>query len=223
MARFAFFDIAGTLVEGNPWRGFMHTERIAKARVYGTYPLTLPAWLARKMKVIPDATFRQIWIRQMAWMLRGMHRDEILKVFDWIAQEYMGQNYQDDVVARLQQHKADGDTVILISGMFTEMSQAFADHLGADLGLGTVLGFDDDGRCTGRIVGDGCAGALKAIALQNYLESQSVDPAEHELFAYADSYSDVPLLSLADHATATYPDTGLAELAAVRGWPVIGG
>lgn len=223
MTRFAFFDVAGTLVAGNPWRGFMHTDLIARSRVYTTYPLTIPPWLAKKAKLIPDATFRQIWIRQMAWMLWGMHRDEVLAVFAWIAGEYVANNYHTDVVARLKQHKANGDTVILISGMFTEMTQAFADHLGADVGLGTVLGFDKAGRCTGRIVGDGCAGHLKVATLERYLADSglSLESESHETFAYADSLSDVPLLSLADHPTATYPDSGLAALVAERGWATI--
>ncbi len=222
MTRLALFDVAGTLVDGNPWRGFMHTERISKMRVYGTYPLTLPPWFAKKLKIIPDATFRQIWIRQMAWMLRGLHRDDVLAIFDWIARDYMADSYHDDVVERLKQHKADGDTVILISGMFSEMTQAFADYLGADVGLGTTLGFDESGICTGRIVGDGCAGPLKVVTLEQYLQEHGLLPHEHETFAYADSFSDVPLLSLADHATATYPDEGLAGVVAERGWATIG-
>lgn len=223
MGGLAFFDVAGTLVVGNPWRGLLHTDKIARARVYGMYPFTLPPWFAKKLKLIPDTTFRQIWIRQMAWLLRGMSRDEVQAVFDWIAQDYMAASYRQDVVARLRQHKADGDTVILISGMFTEMTQAFANYLGADVGLGTVLGFDVRGYCTGRIVGDGCAGPLKVETLERYLREQALDPTRHETYAYADSFSDVPLLALADYATATYPDSGLAAVVAERGWATIGG
>jgi phosphoserine phosphatase len=40
-------------------------------------------------------------------------------------------------------------------------------------------------------------------------------------FAYSDSYSDVPMLSVVGHPAAVNPDSRLARLAGTYGWPVL--
>ncbi len=219
--RFAFFDVAGTLVAGNPWRGMMKYPAMSKTRVYARYPFILPPWWAKNAGLLPDVQFRQIWIRQMAALLKGMTRNETNALFAWIADEFMGDDYRDDVVARLRQHKADGYTVILISGMFEEMTAKFANHVGADAAVGTELGYQAD-VCTGRIVGQGCAGDLKLQFLQKYLNARGLQPEHTVSYAYADSYSDVPLLASVGHAVATYPDEKLALVVRERRWETIG-
>lgn len=214
----ALFDVAGTLVAGNPWRGILKDPHIPRWRLYALYPVMLPPWWAKNLGLLPDTRFRQIWIRQMAWLLSGLSRDEVRTVFDWIVREYMKDNYQQDVVSKLKAHKADGAHVVLISGMFTEFTEAFADYLGADGAVGTKLGFREDGICTGRIIGEGCAGQLKPIFLNEYLAEQGLSLDSTEVFTYADSFSDVPLLELGQTATVTYPDAQLATVAASRGW-----
>lgn len=216
--RVALFDVAGTLVSGNPWRGMLKYPKMSRWRLMVLYPLILPPWWAKKLKLLPDTRFRQIWIRQMAWLLGGMTRDEVREAFDWIVSEHLKDHRQESVIAQLDMHKQQGDRVILISGMFTEFTQAFVDALGADGAVGTVLGFTDENVCTGFIVGEGCAGHLKPIFLQQYLDANNLSLDGAEVFSYTDSFSDVPLLELAHHATVTYPEEQLASFAELRGW-----
>lgn len=220
--RLAFFDIAGTLVSGNPWRGFLKYDGIDKTRLYMAYPRFLPFWWAKNLKIIPDSYFRQVWIREMARLLQGMSRDDVQLMFHWIVASHMRDAFRDDVVLRLKEHKANGDYVILVSGMFTELTQEFATYLGADAAVGTQLGFDESGLCNGKIVGEGCAGQLKADFLTQYVIKQGFSLDSHETFAYADSYSDIPLLSLANNAIVTYPDDGLVAVAQQKDWEIIG-
>jgi phosphoserine phosphatase len=222
MRRVALFDVAGTLVAGNPWRGFLKYDGMNKLRVYGSYPLITPPYWAKNWGLISDTRFRQIWVRQMAGLLRGMSREETNGLFRWIAAEFMRYNYREDVLARLGQHKQNGDYVLLVSGMFTPLTQAFADVVGADAGVGTGLGFDADGVCNGQIVGAVCAGALKPQIARDFLGEQGIVLDGAETFGYADSYSDVPLLAASDHATATYPDEKLKAEIVARGWACIG-
>lgn len=217
----AFFDVAGTVIVGNPWRGFLKYPQIPRVRLYMHYPAIFGLLGAKKIGVLKDTQFRQYWIRQMASLLRGMPRDAVDVMFRWIAAEYMREGYREDVVARLQAHKAQGHYVVLISGMFTELTHQFALFLGADVGIGTQLGFDEAGICTGQIIGDGCAGHNKPDFLRAHLAQQALSLEGAETFAYADSYSDVPLLSLANHAVATYPDSELQAVVQARGWETI--
>ncbi|MEL6272305.1 MAG: HAD-IB family phosphatase [Chloroflexota bacterium] len=220
--RLALFDIAGTIVSGNPWRGILKYEGMSKIKIYSRYPAIVPPYWAKNAGIITDTRFRQVWVRQMAELCGGMSRDEADAMFRWIATEFCKDAYQEDVMEKVREHKASGDYVLLVSGMFTPFAQQFALSVGADAGVGTELGFDANGICTGKIIGNVCAGELKPEFAFRYLAAQGMDHTTMETFAYADSYSDVALLSYADHATATYPDEGLAEVVAEKGWAVIG-
>lgn len=220
--RLAFFDVAGTLVAGNPWRGFLKYPRVNKWRLYRNYPAILAPWWAKKLGMISDTRFRQIWIRQMANLLRGMTRTDVDEMFRWIAQDFMRDDYREDVVSRLKLHISRGDYVVLVSGMFTPLTQQFANYLGADGAVGTSLEFDERDVCTGKILGEGCAGDLKPKMLKAYLSAQGIALDDAIIHAYADSYSDVPLLSLAKYSVATYPDEGLANIVRQQQWEMIG-
>lgn len=222
MTRVALFDVAGTVVSGNPWRGFLAYDGMDKWRVYRRYPVFAPPYWAKKAGLISDVRFRQIWVREMAALLRGMHRERTDDLFCWIAEDFMADCYQEDVVARLREHKQNGDFVLLVSGMFTPLTQAFADAVGADAGVGTGLAFDDAGICTGKIVGAVCAGERKPLVAEQTLRAHGIDPRNAETHAYADSFSDVPLLAFAQHATATHPEEKLLTEVAARGWATIG-
>jgi HAD superfamily hydrolase (TIGR01490 family) len=220
--RVAFFDIAGTLVDGNPWRGFLKSDIIGKGRIARRYLFFAAPYWAKKAGIITDTRFRQLWVRQMARLLQGLTRDDTDALFRWIAAEFMVDAYRADVVERLHAHKRNGDYVLLVSGMFTPLAHQFALHLGADAGVGTELAFDAAGVCTGQIGMEACAGTTKPECVQRHLAAQGMALDGVETFAYADSYSDVPLLAFADHAIATYPDAELAAVVAERGWERIG-
>jgi phosphoserine phosphatase len=63
------------------------------------------------------------------------------------------------------------------------------------------------------------AGPEKARLIREHARDNHHDLAE--CFAYSDSYSDVPMLSVVGHPAAVNPDSKLARLARTYGWPII--
>ena len=63
------------------------------------------------------------------------------------------------------------------------------------------------------------AGPEKAKLLRDHARAHGHDL--DECFAYSDSYSDVPMLSVVGHPAAVNPDYRLAQLASAHGWPVL--
>ena len=62
------------------------------------------------------------------------------------------------------------------------------------------------------------------IARDQRLIREHAKEHDHDLaqcFAYSDSYSDVPMLSVVGHPAAVNPDLKLRRLAQAYGWPVI--
>jgi HAD superfamily hydrolase (TIGR01490 family) len=220
LMRIALFDIAGTIVDGNPWLGFLKHPAISRVRVYTMYPLILGLVAAKKLSFISDVRFRQLWVRQMARLLRGLSRQDTDTIFRWIVAEHMREKYRPDILARLQDHAASGDTIVLVSGMFTPLTQAFADHVGATVGLGTHLVFAGE-ICVGTIEGPVCAGDVKVSMVRDYLAQQAVNLKALESTAYTDSASDASLLAFAHKGFATYPDPELRLMAESNGWQII--
>jgi HAD superfamily hydrolase (TIGR01490 family) len=213
MPRIAFFDIDGTLITESVWDYFLTQPEIAphKRAVYIRF---LPTFVGRKAGIVSEARFREAWVQQMARLMRGWSQAQVDALFDRVVAA-MANPFRADVAARVREHLAQGERVVLASGMFAGFAQRFAQQLGAEAGLGTKLGFHD-GICTGSIDGRGCAGEHKPEFLRAYLNTRDLTSA----YGYADSYSDVPMLTAVGTPVATYPDDQLRAHARAQGWTI---
>lgn len=217
----ALFDVDGTLVPTNTWATLLAHPRLGQAAKRRVMLQVLPVWLAGKLKLSNDEAFRQRWVQAVAGLLRGWSRAETNALFDWVAGEGMAGAFRAEVVGRLEQHVARGDVVLLVSGMYAEMVAAFARQVGARAGIGSTLVYDGD-SCTGWIDGVGCNGPHKLTFIKRYLAANGLTADWQASAAYADSYSDVPMLSAVGKAVVTYPEPTLYQYATAQGWEVIG-
>jgi HAD superfamily hydrolase (TIGR01490 family) len=117
----------------------------------------------------------------------------------------------------VEQHRARGDRVYIVSATLQEIVQAIADDLGFDGALGTVCEVQA-GRYTGR--------ALRALHAENKAASVRELAAAEGLdlsacTAYSDSHTDLPFLEAVGHPVVVNPDRELRAAAADRGWPVL--
>jgi HAD superfamily hydrolase (TIGR01490 family) len=152
----------------------------------------------------------------MARLMKGWSRARVDALFDRIVFDDFGDRFRPDVAARLREHSASGERVVLVSGMFDGFAARFARMLGAETGIGTILDFDGD-TCTGAIRGRGCAGDEKPRFMQRFLATDDLS----QTHGYADSYSDVPMLSAVGSPVATYPDEQLRAHALAQGWAIL--
>lgn len=213
---FAFFDIDGTLITENVWSRFLATPSIAPGK-RGAYLRMLPAFAARKLGLVDEARFREAWVQGMARLTAGWSPEQMDALYDRIVLDELRDAVRADVAGRAHAHAARGDRVVLISGMFSGFAERFARLLGAETGLGTRLAYVN-GACAGRIDGRGCAGEQKPVFMRDYAGADSLASA----YAYADSYSDVPMLSAVGHPVAVYPDRTLRAHAQAHQWEIIG-
>ena len=108
-----------------------------------------------------------------------------------------------------------GYRIILVSGTLDFILNDLVDRLGAHGGVGSTMEVRD-GRFKGRILGIHPFYRGKVRSLHEYLDGQKVD-YEHS-FGFADSWADVPLLSLFGYPVATNPDWKLRREAGKKGW-----
>ncbi|MDP4690702.1 MAG: HAD-IB family hydrolase [Candidatus Nanopelagicales bacterium] len=123
----------------------------------------------------------------------------------------------DEAVALIEEHRASGRDVVIISSSGTEVVEPIGERLGVDIAVGSQLGIED-GRYTGEILfyayGEGKAQAMRELAAERGYDLTSS-------YAYTDSITDLPMLNLVGHPTAVNPDADLRRIAAERDWPVL--
>ena len=117
----------------------------------------------------------------------------------------------------VEQHRARGESVYIVSATLQEIVQAIADDLGFDGALGTQCEVVD-GAYTGH--------ALRALHAENKAacvrELAAAEGFDLEACtAYSDSHTDLAFLETVGHPVAVNPDRHLRRIAAERGWPVL--
>jgi HAD superfamily hydrolase (TIGR01490 family) len=220
----AIFDLDGTLFNGHVWLAVTRHHRsqcVNRRWLYAYVALHMPLWFFHKLHLMSGERARYVWARNMAWALRGFEQAQAGAMFAWIADEYVTPLLRPDVVERLRYHQTEGQRVMLLSGAFEGLLAVVGERLGVDEVLGTRLE-QRDGRYTGRALLPVCQGWGKAERLRAYLSGAGKCIDLTASYAYADSFTDRPVLEMVGHPVAVYPDERLAALAGQQGWPVLG-
>ena len=120
-------------------------------------------------------------------------------------------------LAKLHEHQAKGDNVLLLSASTQFVVQPVATHLGIPCRF-TELEIGKDGKFTGGIVGLAAYAEGKKYWGERIAQEHGVPLAE--CWFYTDSYSDHPLMDIVGHPIAINPDPKLKAYAHQKGWPV---
>ena len=218
----AVFDLDGTLYTGHIGRGIAEnhqTHRTKRFLLYLYLSTHYPLWFLQKTGLVSDETGRSIWARDMGWLVRGWRPEEASAAFQWITVHYVIPRLRPDVIARLKSHQQSGHRLLLLSGTPTPLLTTIGHHLGIDEAVGTPLRIRN-GRYTGGSEPPVCQGMNKVFRLERYLE-ETEKIHWTESWAYADSYSDLPVLQRVGNPVAVYPDDPLASRAKELGWEII--
>jgi len=223
MRKAAFFDVDGTLTTGQVWRAIMdyfqeRRERPLENLAYWAYHT--PLYFLFKLGVISQTRFRRPWASHLAWYFRGLSVEECVHIWDRIVSDHMAALWREDSLNILNQHKAAGDLVVLVSAGPAPLEESIARLLGADIAVGTQFE-ERDGRYTGKIKGKVCLAENKALLSKERLLAEGIDVDFAASSAYADSSGDVALLEMVGNPVAMHPDEHLLPIAQERGWKIL--
>ena len=124
----------------------------------------------------------------------------------------------DAAFALLEQHRALGDTLVIITATNTLVTQPIADRLGVEHLIGCEAEIIE-GCYTGKPTGMPSFAQGKVARIQTWCE-ENKKSMENAVF-YSDSHNDLPLLRTVDRAVAVDPDDRLREEAVRKGWDII--
>ena len=212
----ALFDMEGTIITSNVVESYVWT------RFADLEPDEWPAELVSVFGRIPsylqtDRRDRGDFLRTFFRRYEGASVEEVQRLIDGHVAEFMLQKASAGAIRRIREHRAAGHRTILI----TAAASQFVEPLGPlfDLVIGAELEVRD-GRYTGFMSAPPLVGEARSAWLHRYALQEGVDL--RHCYAYADSYSDLPLLRAVGNPVAVSPDSALYRFARRRRWPIEG-
>jgi HAD superfamily hydrolase (TIGR01490 family) len=148
--------------------------------------------------------------------LRGLRPEELQRLVATALTTVLRPRLYADALALVAYHRQRGDQLYLVSATIEQVIAALADELGFAGALGTSAEVVD-GRFTGRALFT-CLGEQKLIGVRQLANANNLDLDRST--AYADSYTDLPLLTAVGAPVAVNPDRRLRAIAHKHGWPV---
>lgn len=116
----------------------------------------------------------------------------------------------------VDQHKAEGDHVMIITATNSFITRPIADAYGIDTLIATEPEWNGS-AFTGRVAGTPCFQSGKVERLNLWLLNEQ-DRSMGGSYFYSDSHNDLPLLEMVTHAVAVDADDKLNTTAVARGW-----
>ncbi len=212
----AFFDLDKTVIAkssalafGRPfYRDGLITRRDVVKSAYAQLMFRLGGADEQQMARIRD---------HIAQLCRGWRVDQVRQIVNETLHELINPYVYAEAAALIDEHRAAGRDIVVVSTSGEEMVRPIAEQLGVTDVIATRM-VVEDGRYTGEVAYY-AAGPTKAEAARKLAEDRDYDLSSS--YAYSDSISDVPLLETVGHPTAVNPDRALRRTAAERGWQVL--
>ena len=213
----SYFDVDGTLVTTNlvhPTLFYLQNQptplhTIAKM---GRALLKAP-WMA-----LAEMRDRRLFNEMLFSSFEGMSEDRLLLLAEETFEKVMKPKLYKGARELVQTSLDKGHEVVLVSGALDFLMALLKDHLGATGIIANRLEIHDR-YATGKLLRPVVAGPEKARLIREHARAGGHDL--DECFAYSDSYSDVPMLSVVGHPAAVNPDRKLTQLAEAYHWPII--
>jgi HAD superfamily hydrolase (TIGR01490 family) len=213
----AYFDVDGTLVHTNLLQPTVFYLANQQTPVQSAGRLLRAALRAPQM-ALAEMRDRRTFNELLYSTYEGISRDRLLvlseECFDKVIRPALFPNAR----SLVKRCRDEGQDVVLVSGALDFVLEHLVKYLGASGLIANRLEFKAN-YATGRLLRPVVAGPEKARLIREHAKEHDHDLAQ--CFAYSDSYSDVPMLSVVGHPAAVNPDLKLRRLAQAYGWPVI--
>lgn len=213
----AFYDMDGTIISTNVVHAYayyamnsMHMEdRVTKMT---SLVASLPFYWAA------DKFDRKVFNESFYKNYKGFSEDRLIILGEEMFDRIIKPNIFKGVHDLIQRSKEQGNLQIIVTGALDTITRPLAEYLGFDDFVANRLEYMD-GIATGRLHKPFIAGANKAMWVRRYAEKHDIDLDRS--FAYADSGSDLPLLSVVGNPCAVNPDFRMKTTAKAYDWPIL--
>ena len=204
----AIFDLDGTIIR-------LSSEQIFLTYLlnHGEIPISnLLAWTSNflRVKSLSVAKPNKIY-------LRGLEQDHIYEIARRCFVDTLRASIAPHISELIYAHRAEGRTVILMSGSLSFLVQPFHEYFQTDMMVAHELEVVD-GRFTGQRIGLHPFAENKAKLAQHLATEHGFDLSAS--YAYGNHHTDTYKLELFGHPVAVNPDRQLRRIAMEKGWHI---
>lgn len=184
------FDFDGTITRKDTLLEFIRFSK-GSVRLWGTFLFFAPLLIAYKLGFYPNWKVKE---KIFTFLYRGMTKVNFNTCCKSFFEAKGRSLIRKDAFEKIRALKEQGCRMVIVSASIENWVKPFAEYLGIDQVIGTVVEFDRNSRLTGRFLTANCYGEEKV----NRLLKLFPDRSTYELHAYGDSRGDKELLDLAD-------------------------
>lgn len=217
MAAAAFYDLEGTLVSTNlvhtlgfyarNQQGLLRSVRKSAATL-----VSLPLFAAADQ--YSRIFFNDLFFKRY----KGETEDRLRFFADELFEEVLKPGVFPGAFELIQKSKSLGLRQVVVTGALDMSVKPLMDYLGIEDYAANHLEFVN-GVATGRLLPPVLASATKASWIRAFAEREKINL--NDSYAYSDSMSDLPMLSLVGHPAAVNPDMRLRQTALHHDWPIL--
>ncbi|MDQ1501791.1 MAG: putative phosphoserine phosphatase / 1-acylglycerol-3-phosphate O-acyltransferase [Actinomycetota bacterium] len=208
-----FFDFDGTLIAGYSAEAFV-LDAIRRRKVD-------PQTMVRSLLAGLDMHLRGSDVTALMEIAaeagKGRREEALIELGQRLFRERLAGTVYPEARALVKAHQRKGHTVALASSATRFQAAPLASDLGIEHVLCTKIEVVD-GRLTGRVDGPVLWGRNKADAVAGFAAEAGLKLADS--YGYANGDEDVEFLETVGRARPLNPGSGLAKVAAERGWPI---
>jgi HAD superfamily hydrolase (TIGR01490 family) len=213
----AFYDLEGTLISTN----LVHTLGFYAQRQQGIWNTVKKS--AKTLAKIPvfavtDIYSRNVFNEVFFRSYEGESQDRLRYFSEELFEDVLKPAVYAGTFDLIKKSQQIGHRQILITGALDFSVKPLMNYLGMDDFVANRLEFVN-GYATGRLLPPIMASATKAKWIREYAEREDINLSES--YAYSDSISDLPMLSIVGHPVAANPDFRLKEVALQHDWPIL--
>jgi len=217
VAAAAFYDLEGTLVKTN----LVHT--------LGFYARNQPGLVSSLKKsaatlvslpvfAITDQYSRKVFNDLYFKRYKGQSEDRLRFFAEELFETVLKPAVFPGTYELLEKSRSLGLRQVVVTGALDVSVDHLMAHLGITEYVTNRLEFVN-GLATGRLLPPVMAAATKASWIRVYAEREDLSLSDS--YAYTDSMSDLPMLSIVGHPAAVNPDMRLRQTALHHDWPIL--
>ena len=217
MAGAAFYDLEGTLVSTNLVHtlGFYARRQSTLAK---SLKMTTATLLSLPVFAVTDQYSRKVFNDLYFKRYKGQSEDRL---------RYFAQELFEDVIKPavfpgsyelIEKSRSLGLRQVVFTGALDLSVKPLMEHLNITEYVTNRLEFVN-GVATGRLLPPVMAAATKASWIRTFSERERISLSDS--YAYTDSMSDLPMLSIVGHPAVINPDMRLRQTALHHDWPIL--
>lgn len=214
MKKAAIFDIDGTIL-----------RNISSERVFFRYLLSKRIITIKDLLQFANVfasnllQLKGVYLRKNKYYLKNKEYEQVVSEMKECFKRHISAHISETALKEMDILKNAGYLIILLSGTLSPLVECFKKYCDADIGVGTCLAVDNEGKITGEIDGIHSYSGGKVKAVNQLVAEHNIDLSSS--YAYANQYLDVKFMRMVGHPIAVNASPMLRLYANIKRWKIV--